>query len=261
MMTLTGITRRFRGGPGREARLADLAIGDPGDRVFSCPRCARPLGKGQGRCPGCGTLLVAGVVGRTAMAFIAAGIVIGMIGGAMIAGLALGPGRAVLGAAGSSGATAATAPGGGLADPTAGPVRLPAGTAPGLVEVATLNDRLDASTAALARALKPRHPSSAEIAPLLRRIAADARSGEQAARRIAAWQPAATLADRLTTLYTSLAATATTGLGAPLADNGAYAAAGKRMQKALKGLNSADEMTKAVASLAGVELPGSDPAP
>jgi len=260
-MTLTGITRRFRGGPRREARVADLAIGEPGDRVFSCPRCARPLGKGQGRCPGCGTLLVAGVVGRTAMSFIATGIVVGMIGGAVIAGLAIGPGRAGLTAAGSSGTATATTPAGGIAGPTTEPVVLPVGVAAGLIEVATFNDRLDASSAALSRALTRRRPSSADVAPLLRRIAADARLGGQAARRLGAWTPARTLADRLSALYASLAATATSGLVAPLADDAAYATAGKRMQKVLKGLKSADAMTKAVAYVAGVQLPASAPAP
>ncbi len=74
-----------------------------------------------------------------------------------------------------------------------------------------------------------KRPSAAEIGPLLRKIAAETRSGLEGAARIQAWPAAGTLPADVTALYTAAADLAAEGLGAPLTDDAAYAAAGRRM--------------------------------
>ncbi len=258
-MTFSGLTRRFRGVPGRPRSHDEPLIGAAADRTFSCPECARPLAIGQGRCPGCGSLLVAGILVRTALFLILVGSVVGMIGGAVIAGVAMGPRLAAADAARAAATTAPVA--GASAAPIFGPIAatpaaaLPPGVTAGLLQVATVSDRLARSAATLTKLLASRGSGAGEIAPVLRKIAADARSGEQAARRLASWVPAGGLAADVTTLYRAAAATAAKGLAAPLADDAAYVKAGRRMLSALAPLADVDAATHAIAGLAGVALP------
>ena len=51
-----------------------LPIGEIDSNIFNCPACARPLGVGTSRCPGCATRLVAGVQAGRAIAFVAVGL-------------------------------------------------------------------------------------------------------------------------------------------------------------------------------------------
>jgi hypothetical protein len=120
--------------------------------------------------------------------------------------------------------------------------------------VASTNDRLSRSAAALSGVLDA-SPSSAEIAPLLRKVAADARAGRQAAQHLAAWELAGQLASDASALYETAAAAAVDGLAAPLADRAAYRAAGHRTRAALDGLAALDSATRGVAVAAGVALP------
>ncbi len=261
-MTFTGLFRRFK----RPAALAqpahDLMIGGVADRTIACPSCARPLAYGQGRCPGCGSRLVAGVLVRTALLLILVGGIVGMVAGAMVTGMALGP--RVAGSDGSSAAAATGAPG--AAGPTATAVATPVATIPsgysaGLVQVAAVNDRLARASAKLATVLGARGSGAAEIAPVLRKIAADVGTGDDAVRRLAAWGPAGPLVADVAKLYGAAASVATDGLGAPLTDDAAYVAAGRRMRVALKPLSAVDTATHAIAAEAGITLPAPVPAP
>jgi hypothetical protein len=272
-MTFTALTRRFRGTVGRPPREREPLIGVTADRTFACPGCARPLLFGQGRCLGCGSLLVAGVLVRTALFLVLVGSVVGMIGGAVIAGVAMGPRLAAADAARVAAAAApvpatpalvpvasigADAPAGGGA---AAGATLPAGVTAGLLQVAAVNDRLARSGTALSTLLANRGSGAGEIGLVLRKIAADARSGDQAARRLASWSPAGSLVADGTALYRSVASVATDSLAAPLSDDAAYIAAGGRMLKALAPLAAIDAATLATAEAAGIALPEATPTP
>ena len=263
-MTLTGLTRRFRGPAGPRGRGGPRAAGDDdligvaADQTFSCPGCARPLAIGQGRCPGCGSLLVAGVLVRTALFLLLVGSVVGMIGGALVAGAAMAPRLAAADAARAV-ALATSAPVAAppvVAAPSLAPAAaLPDGVAGGLLQVATVNERLARAAADLAAVLAVRNPPAAEVAPLLRKIAAEVRSGEQGARRIATWPAAGAISADVSALYGAAADAAADGLGAPLADDAAYAAAGRRMLGALDSLPAIVAATREVAGRAGIALP------
>ncbi len=276
-MTFTGLSRRFRGTAGPPATEHEVLIGASADRTFACPTCTRPLVLGQGRCPGCGSLLVAGVLVRTALFLVLVGSVVGMMGGAVIAGVAMGPRLAAAEAAQAAAFAAATpiatspaavpsAPAGAGA-PSSAPAGavtdagLPRGVMAGLLQVASVNDRLARSVATLTTLLADRRSGAGDIAPVLRKIAADARSGGQAASLLTPWSPATALAADAARLYAAAAASATSGLAAPLSDDAAYVSAGRRMLMALAPLAEVDAVTRAVAGGSGITLAEAAPLP
>jgi hypothetical protein len=270
------LAHRIRGGGSVAVGMDGPLIGDR-ERILPCPRCARPLVDGQGRCPGCGTLLIAGIRLRAAGFLILVGCALGMIGGALVAGAAMAP-RLAAGDAAIAAAVAAAGPvasepaaAGAVAPAPAGvapgapatpamPVEgaaLPVGATRGLLQVAAVNDRLAAAAVELDVALAGGAGRAADILVLLRRVAADARAGADAVRRIASWSPAAALAADASVLYASIMTTATDGLMAPLADRAAYAAAGRAVRSVLDGLPEVAAGTTAAARAAGVDLPAS----
>jgi hypothetical protein len=244
---------------------AERLIGD-GEGAFPCPGCSRALVANQGRCPGCGSLLVAGVLLRTAGFLVLVGCLIGMIGGAIVAGLALTPRLAAVEAA-IAAAASASAPSAQVSDPTGAgagaavsqpapapvPTALPSGVEGGLLQIAAVNERLAASATQLEMALAgtPRAP---EVAVLVRRIAADARVGGDAARLLRAWPPAGALALDASLLYESLLTTATQGLSAHLSDHASHAASGRAVLELLGDLPRVAAAIRAVARSAGIEL-------
>lgn len=277
-MLFKGLGHRFRAGGGVAFEADGPLIGDR-ERIVLCPGCARPLVDGQGRCPGCGIFLIAGVRLRTAGFLILVGCALGMIGGSLVAGAAMAP-RLVAGDAAiaadvaaerepttARALPAATVPAVVAAPDVVEPSRpstpeapvaagdLPAGVTGGLLQVAAVNDRLTAIAVELDAAVAGGSTRAAEIPVLLRRIAADARAGRDAARRIDSWAPASRLAADASTLYAAVMATATEGLVAPLADRAAYTAAGRAMRSALAGLPAVAAGTRDAALLAGVDLP------
>ena len=173
----------------------------------------------------------------------------GAVGGAMLVGRALAPPTAP--------PVATPAPRPSLPAATG----LPEGVAAGFLQVGAVNDRLARAAADLKKALAVKRPSAAEIAPLLRKISAETRSGQNGAARIRAWRAAGTLPADVTALYTAAADVAAAGLGAPLTDDAAYAAAGRRMMAALKSLPAVDQATRDAAARAGVEMPSPTPKP
>jgi hypothetical protein len=188
---------------------------------------------------------------RTLIFMILVGSIVGAIGGALIAGAAVTPRPAE--PAGMPTAIPSVA-----ATPAA---TLPAGVAAGFLQVAAVNDRLAGAAADLEAALAVKRPAAADIAPLLRRIAADTRSGQEGSARVGAWPAAGTLPADAAALYGAAAAVAADGLGAPLTDNAAYKAAGKRMLGALDSLPEIAAATREAAVRAGVTLPDAAPAP
>lgn len=263
---LNVFSRRLRGGVAVAGGSSDLLIGDQAHAIVACPTCARPLARGQGRCPGCGTMLVAGVRLRAAGFLILVGVVLGMSGGALVAGAAMAPRLAAGDAAVAELAAArpaadplpaASAGPGGAASPAAAPLEatgLPEGTAGSLLQVAAVNARLADAATALGAVLAVPQPRSAEVASLIRRVAADSRAGADAARSLGRWNPAALLAADAAAFYAGIVATATDGLAAPLADRAAYAAAGRTLLDALEDLPGIAAATGEAAALAGVQL-------
>jgi hypothetical protein len=124
----------------------------------------------------------------------------------------------------------------------------------GLLQIAAVNERLAASAVQLERALAAATPKAPEIALLVRRIAADARVGGDAARILRAWSPAGALAVDASLLYESLLTIATRGLAATLSDHAAHAASGRAVLDALANLPRVTEAAREVARLAGVQL-------
>jgi hypothetical protein len=211
-------------------------------------------------------MFVAGVRLGIAGFLVLVGVLLGMIGGALVAGAAMAPRLAAGDAAVARLAAtrpaaevpAAATPAMGDAAPASAPPvpvpGLPDGVAGGLLQVAAVNTRLADASASLVVILGVREPRAAEVATLIRRVAADSRAGADAARRLGRWEPSASLAAEAVAFYTAVAATAADGLAAPLADRAAYAAAGRAMLAALEDLPAIEGATGEVAALAGVQL-------
>lgn len=255
-MQFKDLADRLRGGvtaSGDEEHVPDGRDAPTDDHAgaASCPACGQELVGGIGRCPGCGLLLVAGVRARTAAAFALVGCMVGLLGGALVAGAAMAPrlaaGDAAIAAIRSGEPVGAS----GQQDD----IWVPFGMAGSLRQVAVVNDRLATSAAELDDVLARRRPA-AEIAAVLRRINTDARIGSDAARRLGAWEPAAGLAADASRLYASLMASADDGLDAPLSKRAPYAAAGRRVRADLRGLAGVTAATWEVAVVARVDLAG-----
>ena len=164
----------------------------------------------------------------------------GTVGGALVAGAAMTP--RLVGAA----ETPSPSP---LPAPTPTPrATLAAGVAAGFLQVAAVNDRLAGAAADLRKVLAARRPSAADVAPLLRKIAADARSGLEGSARIGAWPAAGALPADIAALYGAAAAVASDGLGAPLSNNSAYTTYGRRMLRALATLPAVTAATRDAAA-------------
>jgi hypothetical protein len=137
----------------------------------------------------------------------------------------------------------------------------PEGVTADLLQVAATNDRLARSAAGLAAALAIRGTSANDIAPILRKIAADLQFGRQSARDLAAWTPTATLAEEVTGLYEMASSVADASLSVSFANDAAYVKAARRMSAALAPLASVAEATRAAAGRVGIVLPEPSPAP
>jgi hypothetical protein len=257
-MQLKGLANRVRGGggvtaAGVEEQLLDdrdAPADDPRDAA-SCPACGHELTGGIGRCPGCGLILVAGVRARTAALIALVGCMVGLLGGALVAGVAMAPRLA----AGDAAIAAIRAGDSAGASGQQDEIWVPFGMSGSIRQVAAVNDRLATSAAELDDVLARRRPA-AEIAAVLRRINTDARIGSDAARRLGTWEPAAGLAADASRLYASLMASADDGLDAPLSKRAAYATAGRRVRADLRDLAGVTAATWEVAVVARVDLPG-----
>lgn len=254
---------------GKSARAAErqddgeLPIGEPDANIFGCPSCARPLGVGTTRCPGCSTRLIRGVRATRATEFLVVGLLIGLVvGGTATAGLMLAARPAVV-------TTVDTAP---LAVPsqvvvTSAPVasapapvavpQVPAAALSALSQSALLNERLVTDAARLTTVMAATNPSSVEIAKVLRALAASAAFGDRIAPDLAAWPAGAALSADLVTFYAIVGGTARDGLAASLTNTRAYVDAGRAMLAVMAGLPELDAAARSLATSVGAELPPS----
>ena len=223
--------------------VGSLAIGEIGQTVFDCPRCARPLAIGVRRCPGCRTRLVLGVPLSKASAFAAVGLAIGVTAGSAggfvfatsrsasaptPAAVGVTPGAAASAATAATPSTAASATASVVASSAPSSAMSPL-VRSALAQAINLDERLAASEVALREAIAAPRFSASDAAEILRSISADVVYGEQLADRISRSPDAAAVGADLATIYGSIHDAATDGLVASVRDAASYRATTKVM--------------------------------
>ena len=282
-MTVNVARRRSRSRPAPASDAPSLAIGEIDQTIFACPACARPLALGAHRCPGCGTRLVMGIQLRRASVFIAAGLFAGILLGAggLFAAITIdrlghpadpsGPAAAAAAAnlpagSGSPGpaATSTSSPRpAATASPRASQATstVPALSRSALGQAVALNGRIRESGELLTAALGAKRFDVPAVSQVLRMLSTDAVVGLGFTPHIGAWPGGAAASTELTTLYTSVKATAAEGLAASVRNEGAYRAAATQMVALLAGLDAVDAIVLDAADDAGVTLPVESAAP
>lgn len=249
--------------PGKSRRTArgqevdGLPIGEMDASIFNCPACARPLGAGASRCPGCGTRLIAGVQAARAIGFIASGLVVGLlVGGGAMAGVSAFS-RPV--AADVATPVASVAPVASAAPIVSAAPVVDAGVASSalsaLRQSALLNQRLVVDGGRLTTVLATPAHSSAEVSRILRSLAASASFGDRIAPDLGDWSDASGLSASLTDFYAAIGATAREGLSNALSNTEAYVAAAQQMQTVLDGLTGLDADARALAAQVDLDMP------
>ena len=236
-------------------------IGEINQTVFTCPACTRPLVMGARRCPGCGTRLIIGVQARRAGILLAVGVFGGLILGGVLSTTATALGGAIQSTVAavtahstpSPSTSPASSPSAGepSVDPGAA-LTVPALTRSALAQAIGVGERLTASKAVLASAMKAKNLDSFGVSQTLRAMSADAVIGLQLSSHIGAWSGGKDLSGELTALYTTIQDTASTGLQASVHNDKAYRAAGQRMLVVLATLPALDVRVHDVATQAGV---------
>ncbi len=258
-MTIETLSTRS-GRRARDNEAGTLAIGETDSNIFNCPACARPLGVGAPRCPGCGTRLIAGVQASRALAFLTLGLIVGLVvgGGVMAVAATLTRVEPVVAAAVDPVTSTL---------PTAAPLVTPAPVLdPGvpsaaisaLRQTALVNQRVATDSARLVAALAVAEPSSAEIARTLRSLSSNATFGERIVSDIFEWDAGTAVATDLTTFFATIRSTASDGLRASLRNEAAYVDAARAMLVVIDGLGSVDTAARALAAEADVVLPAVD---
>lgn len=265
-MTIEALSSK-RGRRGKDDVSEALPIGETDSNIFNCPACARPLGSGTPRCPGCGTRLIAGVQAGRALGFLAVGTAVGLLigGGLMALTLTLSrvtPAVADGGTTLPSALPAATAAPLLTPPPAGGPV-VPTAAQSALRQTALVNQRIATGAGLLAAALVADAPSSSDIARALRSMSSNALFAQGIAADIAAWDAGTVVAADLGSFYGAIHSTASEGLGASLNNDTAYIAAARAMLALVDGLGALDGAARDLAAtidleLPPVELPGAD---
>lgn len=262
---------------------SSLAIGEINQTIFACPACARPLALGSHKCPGCGTHLVMGVQLRRASVFTAAGLFAGILLGAggLFAAITIDrlghpsdPSGPVAAAAAAnlpvgSGSPEPSATSTSSARPAATPSprasqaasTVPALSRSALGQAIALNGRIRESGDLLTAALAAKRFDAPAVSQVLRRLSSDAVVGLGLTPHIGAWPGGTTAATGLTTLYTSVKATAAEGLAASVRNEKAYRTAATQMVALLAGLDAVDAVVFEAAADAGVTFPVESAAP
>lgn len=238
-----------------------LAIGELDKDIFNCPVCARPLGVGARRCPGCGTRLIAGVALRRAGGFVA----IGVVGGIMVAfaimigSFAVERASAVFtfslpGTVTPSAVPQASA----AAIPTTAPNVVPAvpsSAIAALRQTTLLNQRIMADRERLAAAVGARSPHAAAIAAALRSLASDAAIGKRVVADVADWDEAGAVTAAFVDFYAAVGEKADAGLSASVQNGKAYVKSGRSMLKLLDHLPGLDAGARQLTDGIGIKLP------
>jgi hypothetical protein len=249
-----------RGGPAEPGEpTADdpLVFGEHETAVFPCPACGRTIPSGSGRCTGCGTRLLMDVALRRASAFLAAGLLAGLVAGGGLVGLAW--------ASQPRPSAAATAPGQPgaavvpkVAAPNGGPViaaDIPVAAASALRGTTQINARLATAATPLAEALRGSSFSVNDIAKVLRRMSADVRAGAGIVPALGSWDAATAHREALAAFYGRLSDAIGDGLGASIRSAGSYRSAGREVLKLLAELPALDAQGRGLAAGTEIGLP------
>jgi hypothetical protein len=242
---------------GRTSAATSMPIGEVDANIFACPACTRPLSTGTPRCPSCGTRLIAGVKLSRVSVFVGIGVFSGMIasGGLLgISSLAAPRPTAVVAVPAPPVATTSQAPIASAAPPAVDP-GIPSSAISALGQTARLNQRVVADAERLTAALAVADPSSTEIAPILRAMAASASFGAKVAPTVGDWDQASAVSEDLVGFYAAIKATAEDGLASSLSSSRAYAAAAEEMLQVVAGLDAIDAASRTLAGSADIELP------
>lgn len=235
----------------------ELAIGEINQTVFTCPQCTRPLMMGSKRCPGCGTRLIIGVQAKRAGLFLAIGLFSGLLLGAVLSttasvvgGVIVNTVAAVTAPSVKPSPSATPAP---TASASAGTIStVPALSRSALVQATSVDARLAASSAALAKAVKAKALDTVGVSQILRSMSSDAVIGLQLSSHIAAWSGGKQLSSEMSSFYAAIQETAASGLSSTIRNDKAYRNAGNRMVALLGGLAALDARIQDVASAAGI---------
>jgi hypothetical protein len=246
-------------------RTGTMVIGEEDPNIFACPVCMRPLATGVRRCPGCRTRLVMGVPMRRASAFIATGLLVGVVvAGGILAGVAAiggggrpGPSQPAVGVLPSASTSPTAAPTASAA-PTPVLPDVPPTARAALGQVGTLHVRLLEGAVDLQAHLAAPVLDTSAVARTLRSMNSNAAFGLDIAKRLATWDMATPLATDLTVLYEDVRATAREGLAASVRNSAAYEAAATGMLALVADLESLDADARALALTADVDLPSLD---
>jgi hypothetical protein len=240
-----------------------MAIGEIDQTIFACPDCARPLALGAHKCPGCGVHLINGVQVRRVSVFVG----IGIAGGLAVAFMVSAVGSALAGAAVTPDPAAVVTPTETASSAPAteapsqpAPTAATGSTVPGIVrsalaQVATVDQRMATSAAALHAALAASEFDTIAVSQILRSMSADAVGALQLAPYVASWSGGVAASAEMTTFYTSVQQTAAEGFKASIRNKAAYQAAATAMVEVLEGLDALDEHVRDAAAKAGVVLP------
>jgi DNA-directed RNA polymerase subunit RPC12/RpoP len=246
-----------------------LLIGDESTGGYvSCPRCGRPVADGLVRCGGCGMRILMGVAAPRAFLFLTTGAVLGLLVGGLAVGSIMGANRTSGGGttavlppgqspSASPSATSATSPLPSVAKQAVDPL-----AASALRQVASTNLQLISSLETLKQELKQRSLDTGAMSATLRSMSAAATYGGTVVGYLSAWPAAAPLQGQVGRLYTQVVAVAASGLGAQLASQTAYRAAGDQIVSILAALPAIEDAADVLGQSGGVDLPGAvNPAP
>lgn len=249
------ISRRPKG-----PRLTTMPIGEADANIFNCPSCARPLGVGVRRCPGCRTHLVSGVKAAKAVGFIGVGLLVGtFVGGSLMAVVFAGnrpAGAAVVPQPSIAGAT--QLPAASAVVPVVDPA-IPRSAMSALRQTVVLNQRILVDADRLRAALDASKPTGYEIAPILRSLASTADFGKGVAPGVAAWKDGAAVSAGLVAFYEKVGSVAASGLSSSIGNSSAYVTSATRMLDVVAGVNDLDAASRELAASADIELPPMDP--
>ena len=236
-------------------------IGEDDANIVDCPVCKRPLDAASRRCPGCRTLLIAGVQASKGAMFAAFGLAIGLMVGASAMGVAaLGvrapstPSTPVA----TSAPVATTAPVPTLAPGGGGSALVPVAATAALKGTAAVNARIASTATPLSAALAAPNFDSQGVAQVLRRLNVEAGAAQALLPALNSWDDAGRVHAQLRDFYESLRTTANQALSASIRNDDVYKDAARTVLQQLAALPAISSASRDLAQTAGVELPAVD---
>ena len=223
------------------------AAGGPAARaawqVAHCPGCGEPITKEARRCAACGRQFMVGVPTGTASLLVGAGMLVGLVFGGLLVGIAL-PRDA---------ATAGVGPAASNAAPTFVPVS--ANAAAALRGTTALNGRLASEAEPLSEALAETSFPVQDVVKVLRRMSSDARAATAMVGSLGDWPWAISHQTQLQAFYDQLTGEINAGLGASVTSAAAYRESTRAILATLRSIVDLDATSRELAAQSGITLP------